>query len=373
MKNSTKTSELALSANVLLYLADTTGWFDLVRFQERFKSLAPKKGLLARTLEKLMKLEAISLGRPSELGRRKAIRLRSEARNFILSVERSEAALVQRLEVLIGGLWRPTHVRPRTVESAKHAKNLQAIPNGKRTLAVGSIAAACALTVACTSAPVIKAEPEIRSGCTSPWLQRGAEPTAATERSAKPCGPFVPSAYMRVPETSFYVPVSAAAVKKMKAPDVLVAARTEAKNIEQASAAAPVVEVELAPVVEDEMRHNIFFASGSARGEFDASPLQELISGTTDLKGKYVVVGSTDNKGSAALNLKLAKARALMAKNMLQQMGVDAKQIEIKLAPMAEKKLRVKGKRSTLPKTLSAQARRVDVIFVAQAGEVNMG
>jgi hypothetical protein len=93
-------NEVAVSTDVMLFLADTTGWFDVASLTAQFQGSTPNNGCFARVLAKLFKVKAIAVSRPPELGSRKAIRLRTQARMYIQSTGRSEIELAKWLAAL---------------------------------------------------------------------------------------------------------------------------------------------------------------------------------------------------------------------------------------------------------------------------------
>jgi outer membrane protein OmpA-like peptidoglycan-associated protein len=89
-----------------------------------------------------------------------------------------------------------------------------------------------------------------------------------------------------------------------------------------------------------------------------------------DVNGKKPIkvrlLASTDSTGSLEANQKLAKARALTVVHELVKMGIDRKNIQIRLAPMGNEALKELSDGQFVPTSSDAIARRVEVEFVSK-------
>jgi outer membrane protein OmpA-like peptidoglycan-associated protein len=121
----------------------------------------------------------------------------------------------------------------------------------------------------------------------------------------------------------------------------------------------------LATMAPDLRRQAVFFPSNSVK----IGNQMRVIKGV-DMNGKKPVkvrlLASTDSTGSLEANQRLAKARALTVVHELVKMGIDRKNIQIRLAPMGSEALKELSDGQFVPTSSDAIARRVEVEFMSK-------
>jgi outer membrane protein OmpA-like peptidoglycan-associated protein len=131
------------------------------------------------------------------------------------------------------------------------------------------------------------------------------------------------------------------------------------------SVATPATATATAKIAPDLRRQAVFFPSNSVK----IGNQMRVIKGF-DANGKKPLqvrlLASTDSTGSLEVNRRLAKARALTVVYELVKMGIDRKNIQIKLAPMGSEDLRELSDGQFVPSSSDAIARRVELEFISR-------